>query len=74
VTDIKRDNDYAIIVFCEKDVLVKMSRVHSCVTAANWLSKSYKYRHWTHFNVYANRSGRFICQMVRNRQINPFPR
>lgn len=74
MSDIRRDNDYSVIVFGNNRPLVKMERVHSLVTCSRWLDRSYKYASWDTMNVYARRSGRFIGQYKRGAFIPAFPR
>lgn len=70
----KNKNDYSLRVFNRGFVIVEMPYVQNCYNAATWLTKSYKYQNWTHFEAYNRRSGQYIGTFEKGKFIPPFPR
>jgi len=60
--EFKGRNDYSVAVFNERGYLGFLLYVHDLHALARWLDASYRYSSWTHINVYARRSRRFIAQ------------
>jgi len=70
----KGKNDYSLRVYNRGFVIVEMPFVQSCYNASIWLSKSFKYQNWTHFEAYNRRSGEYIGTFYRNQFIPAYPR
>lgn len=58
--EFKNKNDYSVIVFDEKKMLIKYTYVHSPYLLSQYLDKNFS--NWQRINVYVRRSGRFLGQ------------
>lgn len=56
--EFKNKNDYSIMIFNSDEFVLKWTYVHSLLSVVKYLQD--KNIRWSHINVYARRSGRFI--------------
>ncbi|WP_407500177.1 hypothetical protein [Elizabethkingia anophelis] len=70
----KGKNDYSLKVYNRGFIILEMPYVGNCFKASIWLTQSYKYNRWTHFEAYNRRSGEYIGTFNRDMFIPPYPR
>ncbi|MCT3828721.1 hypothetical protein HZQ54_18655 [Elizabethkingia anophelis] len=70
----KGKNDYSLRVYNRGFIIVEMPFVNNCYKASVWLTQSFKYKNWTHFEAYNRRSGEYIGTFNRDMFIPPYPR
>ena len=63
--EFKGKNDYSITIYNQYGYIGYMVYVNNLHQCARWLDRSGKYNTWTHINVYARRTRRFIAQYSR---------
>lgn len=67
MSEFKNRNDYSVSAFSSNGFLIKIQYCNQCYDAIKWLDSSNNYKNWLYFNVYARRTGRYLCRVYKGK-------